>query len=106
MFKFLRKKRPSENLCMHDYKFLHQTEKEVEYGNGLHESVTVIDIFVYCPRCKDRLKVSPLEWNLIQKEQAIDNIHMKAYQVEPITEQMRHPQLWKGKLKEEKNRGN
>lgn len=85
MFKFInylgmKPKKPIVE-CTHKYELLKKVEREVQYGNGYMDSMTVEDVFIYCPKCRSREKVNPLEWELIQKEQVIDTKYMKKHEV-------------------------
>lgn len=70
--------------CHHKYELLKKHEREVDYGNGLMDSITIEDIYIYCPKCRTRRKVTPLEWELLQKEQSIDEKFMKKHGVENV----------------------
>jgi hypothetical protein len=41
--------------------------------NGIEEDFYDVDVvYCYCPKCKTREKVTPLEWELRERERLID----------------------------------
>ena len=79
--RLLKQKKVAVITCNHEYELLKKVEKEVLYGHRDFDTYTVEDIYIYCPKCRVRKKVTPLEWELIQKEQAIDTKYMKKHKV-------------------------
>lgn len=84
-FRRLSKQRKQEleviKACTHEYEFLKRVEKEVQYSQGYMDFITVEEVYIYCPKCRNRRNVSPLDWELIQKEQAIDSKYMKKHKI-------------------------
>lgn len=67
MFNWLNKFR-----CQHDWhKTLDATETTTEYTEG---EINVIErevVYIYCPHCRRRKRISPKMWEIIEQEQKI-----------------------------------
>ena len=65
------KKPEVKSYCFHEYQVLERISREIDIANGMN-TYTVEDVYIYCPKCRKRKAVTPLEWKLITKQQKID----------------------------------
>lgn len=70
--------------CVHKYELLKKQEREIDLTYGRGRSILVEDVYIYCPKCRNRQMVTPLEWELIQKEQKLDAVYMEKHEIQHI----------------------
>lgn len=63
-----------KNKCEHEwFKSLEVNETEFSHIGGVIDSENVDIVYIYCPKCNTRKRISKKEWTLLEKEQEIFN---------------------------------
>ena len=73
-------KKEEVDFCVHDFQVLERISREIDIANGMN-TYTVEDVYIYCPKCRKRKAVTPLEWKLITKQQKIDYEFAKKHEL-------------------------
>lgn len=67
-----------EPACNHKWEHLSKEREEHLEHDGFEIDIVYRDKdYIYCPKCRTRRKVTPLEWSLLQKQYKIDQKYMK-----------------------------
>ena len=78
MFSLFKKKKAKDK-CNHDWNLLKKEIEERSEHNGIDiEFYDINVVYCYCPKCKRRDKVTPLEWSLREQEQKLNEQYTAA----------------------------
>lgn len=78
MFGLFKRKKVKDK-CNHDWNLLKKgIEEQYEYNGIYTEFYDVNVVYCYCPKCKRRDKVTPLEWSLREQEQRLIEEYTRA----------------------------